>query len=157
MGSSAAPSPPPARVRTEASLPRSALVPPAVTERLPPRAAQIPRSDPPHAKSHCSRTTAMPDRPTRLDPDAIRRALATLDGWTFGDGSLSKSFDFGDFARATAFLAGLAVAAAELDHHPNWSGVHGRVDLQLSTHDVGGVTELDLELARRAEHLVTGS
>ncbi|QDU85487.1 Putative pterin-4-alpha-carbinolamine dehydratase [Planctomycetes bacterium Pla163] len=95
----------------------------------------------------------MSERPTRLEPDAVHRALATLDGWTFDGNRLSKSFDFGDFARATGFLAGLAVAAAELDHHPNWSGVYGRVDLELSTHDVGGVTELDLELARRAEHL----
>lgn len=98
----------------------------------------------------------MTNRPSLLDPDAVRRALTALDGWSFDGHALSKRFDFGDFARATGFLAGLAVAAAELDHHPNWSGVFGRVDLELSTHDVGGVTELDLELARRAEHLASG-
>lgn len=95
----------------------------------------------------------MSDRPPLLAPDARDRALATLPGWEFREDALHKRYDFGDFARACAFLMGLSVAAAELDHHPNWSGVYGRVDLSLSTHDAGGVTELDLELARRAEAL----
>lgn len=100
----------------------------------------------------------MSDRPQQLPDEAVERALATnLPGWVARDGALHKRFEFGDFARAVAFLMGLSVAAAELDHHPEWSGVYGRVDLVLSTHDVGGITELDLELARRAEALADPS
>lgn len=99
----------------------------------------------------------MTDRPRLLEPDALRTALVALPGWEWRDDALHKEWDFGDFGRACAFLMGLAVAAAELDHHPDWSGVYGRVRLALSTHDAGGVTELDLELARRAEALVDPS
>ncbi|MEZ5980030.1 MAG: 4a-hydroxytetrahydrobiopterin dehydratase [Planctomycetota bacterium] len=95
----------------------------------------------------------MNPRPTILAPEALAEALADLDGWEHRGGALVRSYRFGDFAAATAFLAGISVAAAELDHHPDWSGVHARVDLALSTHDQGGVTRLDVELAQRAHRL----
>jgi 4a-hydroxytetrahydrobiopterin dehydratase len=95
----------------------------------------------------------MSTRPTLLPDADVASALRSLPGWRHEGHKLLRRYDFGDFSRATACLAGLAVAAAELDHHPAWSGVYGRLELELWTHDRGGVTELDLALARRAAAL----
>ena len=71
------------------------------------------------------------------------------DGWTLsGDGiALEKSFRFADFADAFAFLTRVAMHAEKVDHHPEFTSVWNRVDFRLTTHDSGGVTERDMELA----------
>ena len=77
-------------------------------------------------------------------------ALASLDGWTRTEGrdAIAKTFRFRDFNAAFGFMSRVALAAERLDHHPEWSNVYSRVDVVLTTHDSGGVTELDLLLAR---------
>ena len=77
-------------------------------------------------------------------------ALASLSGWSADEtrDALVKSFRFGDFNAAFGFMARVALLAEKLDHHPEWTNVYGRVDVLLTTHDAGGVTELDLRLAR---------
>ena len=77
-------------------------------------------------------------------------ALASLSGWRADEtrDALVKSFRFGDFNAAFGFMARVALLAEKLDHHPEWTNVYGRVDVLLTTHDAGGVTELDLRLAR---------
>ena len=86
-------------------------------------------------------------RPLRIGADA---ALAQLTGWSAvaGRDAISKTYRFGDFAQAFAFMTRAALAAEKLDHHPEWFNVYGRVDVTLATHDAGGVTELDVRLAR---------
>lgn len=81
------------------------------------------------------------------------RALAGLAGWAFdaGRGGIAKGFEFGDFGEAFAFMTRVALAAEKADHHPEWSNVWNRVDILLSTHSEGGVTEKDIALARRIE------
>ncbi len=77
-------------------------------------------------------------------------ALAQLGGWSAAEGrdAITKSFRFKDFARAFGFMAEVALVAERMDHHPEWFNVYNRVDVLLSTHDAGGVTERDVALAR---------
>ena len=82
-------------------------------------------------------------------------ALAGLDGWRFDEArnGIARSFKFADFSAAFAFMTRVALAAEQADHHPDWSNVWNRVDVLLSTHDAGGVTEKDIALARRIDAL----
>jgi 4a-hydroxytetrahydrobiopterin dehydratase len=77
-------------------------------------------------------------------------ALAQLSGWSAADGrdAITKSYKFKDFNEAFGFMTRVALAAEKLDHHPEWSNVYNRVDVTLATHDAGGVTALDVALAR---------
>lgn len=77
-------------------------------------------------------------------------AVAQLDGWTAAEGrdAIVKTYRFGDFNRAFAFMTRAALLAEKLDHHPEWSNVYDRVEVLLSTHDADGVTDLDLQTAR---------
>jgi 4a-hydroxytetrahydrobiopterin dehydratase len=88
-------------------------------------------------------------RPPRLSDDQISTALGDLPGWELRDGTLHREFEFDDFSRAFGFMAACATVAQALDHHPDWSNVYATVVVTLSTHDVGGLTELDVQLATK--------
>ncbi len=93
-------------------------------------------------------------RPTVLGPEELDAALAELPGWEVRDDKLHAEFaEFSDFAEAFGFMAAVATEAARLDHHPEWSNVYSKVTVDLVTHDAGGITELDLTLARRMSEL----
>ena len=85
----------------------------------------------------------------KLSGEARSRALAELKGWSEvkGRDAISKKFVFADFNEAFGFMARAALMAEKLDHHPEWFNVYKTVDVTLSTHDAGGVTELDIRLA----------
>jgi 4a-hydroxytetrahydrobiopterin dehydratase len=85
-------------------------------------------------------------------------ALKQLPGWTGVDGrdAIFKSFKFADFKAAFAFMTRAALKAEQMDHHPEWFNVYARVDVTLATHDAGGVTALDVELARYLDEIATG-
>ena len=76
-------------------------------------------------------------------------------GWTLAaDGkSISRSFKFGDFSEAFAFMTAVALAAEKMDHHPDWTNVYDRVDVTLSSHDIGGLSARDVKLAKRINAL----
>lgn len=82
-------------------------------------------------------------------PEAAQQ-VAALDGWTLEDGAdaLHRDFRFADFKTAWAFMAEVAAEADRMDHHPEWSNVYNRVSIRLTTHDAGGLTARDLNLAR---------
>ena len=86
-------------------------------------------------------------RPPKIAVDA---ALAQLQGWRAAEGreAIVKTFRFPGFPEAFAFMTRIALAAEKLDHHPEWFNVYDRVDVTLATHDAGGVTDLDVRLAR---------
>mgnify|MGYP000328693905 CR=1 FL=1 len=88
-------------------------------------------------------------RPKALAASRIDAALAELPGWSVANGKLHRELKFPNFQQAFAFMAEAALHAEKLDHHPEWSNVYGRVVVDLVTHDAGGITELDLELAKR--------
>ena len=83
-----------------------------------------------------------------LDPN---HAVEELPGWTGGDDFITKVFKFTDFAAAFGFMSEIAVVAEAMNHHPEWFNVYNRVDVTLTTHDAGGVTEKDVALAKRME------
>ncbi len=90
----------------------------------------------------------MPDR-TPLSEEEIQTALESLDGWTFDDDAIHKSYEFADFKEAMAFIVRMAFYAEEANHHPELENVYNTVDLTFTTHDAGGkVTQLDIDLAR---------
>ena len=80
-------------------------------------------------------------------------ALKALDGWRYDEArdGIAKSFKFADFGAAFGFMTRVALEAEKADHHPDWSNVWNRVDILLSTHSAGGVTEKDIALAKRIE------
>ena len=79
----------------------------------------------------------------------IREKLSELEGWELasGDKAIRRQFRFKDFSEAFGFMSRVALAAEKLDHHPDWSNVYNRVEVVLTTHDAGGLTELDFRLA----------
>lgn len=96
---------------------------------------------------------------TLLDQDSLETALNTLNGktsepWRISDEKLHKEFVFGDFIAAFGFMTRAAMVAERLDHHPEWCNVYRKVTVNLSTHDAGGITALDFELATRMEALL---
>ena len=92
-------------------------------------------------------------RPHKLDEAAIREALAALPAWSLAGGKLHRELRFPDFVSAFGFICRVALVAEAMNHHPEWSNVYGRVAIDLVTHDAGGVTALDLALARRIDEL----
>ncbi|MGL3607474.1 4a-hydroxytetrahydrobiopterin dehydratase [Rhizobium sp. G187] len=95
----------------------------------------------------------------KLDPAAIAARLAGMEGWAIcRDGAaLEKHFIFRDFRRAFAFMAESALAAEHLDHHPEWFNVYRKVHVTLTTHDAGGITELDFKLALMMDRAAGGN
>ena len=87
----------------------------------------------------------------RLNRKEIEKALAEIEGWRLSaDGSaIERQFVFADFNEAFGFMTRAALAAEKLNHHPDWSNVYRTVDVKLTTHDAGGLTELDFKLARK--------
>lgn len=91
--------------------------------------------------------------PTVATEQQIALALGTLPGWTRTGGVISKKFTFSDFSEAWGFMCRVALLAEKHDHHPEWSNVWNRVEIALTTHDVGGLSDRDLALAKAIEQL----
>jgi 4a-hydroxytetrahydrobiopterin dehydratase len=100
----------------------------------------------------------MPTRPTLLSAADRAAALASLPGWRSvgGRDAISKSFRFKTFSEAFGFMTQVALTAEKLDHHPEWFNVYSRVDVTLATHDAGGVTALDIQLATAMNAIAGG-
>ena len=94
----------------------------------------------------------------KLERQAVDIALAALPRWRIAtDGAaIIRTFVFRNFSEAFAFMTRCALAAEKLDHHPDWSNTYKTVNISLSTHDAGGLTELDFELARRMDRFAAG-
>jgi 4a-hydroxytetrahydrobiopterin dehydratase len=93
----------------------------------------------------------------KLSGEARRQALARLKGWSEvkGRDAISKKFVFADFNQAFGFMTRAALVAEKLDHHPEWFNVYKNVEVTLSTHDSGGVTERDIALAEAMDRLAS--
>jgi 4a-hydroxytetrahydrobiopterin dehydratase len=100
------------------------------------------------ADSHCVK------RPQKLAAADIERALAALPGWSLRDDRLYREIRFGSFVEAFGFMASMALVSESMNHHPDWSNVYSRVEINLWTHDAGGITELDVQWATRAQTLL---
>ena len=85
----------------------------------------------------------------KLTAAALTEALAGLDGWSVADGreAIVKTYRFADFNAAFGWMSRVALKAERMDHHPEWFNVYNRVDVALASHDAGGVSARDIELA----------
>jgi 4a-hydroxytetrahydrobiopterin dehydratase len=86
-----------------------------------------------------------------MSDNEIHARLGELSGWRYDGVHIHKSFVFGDFSEAFAFLTRVALISEKLNHHPDWSGVYNKVTLKLRTHDADGITDKDINFARRVE------
>jgi 4a-hydroxytetrahydrobiopterin dehydratase len=95
------------------------------------------------------------DMAEKLSGDARESALARVKSWreVAGRDAITRKFVFKDFSEAFGFMARAALVAEKLDHHPEWSNVYKTVEVTLSTHDAGGLTELDVKLAEAMDKL----
>jgi 4a-hydroxytetrahydrobiopterin dehydratase len=91
----------------------------------------------------------------KLTVEARKSALARLNGWSEAPGrdAISKKFIFKDFNQAFGFMTRAALVAEKMDHHPEWFNVYKTVEVTLSTHDAGGLTELDVKLAEAMDKI----
>jgi 4a-hydroxytetrahydrobiopterin dehydratase len=91
----------------------------------------------------------------KLTTEARKSALARLNGWSEAGGrdAITKKFVFKDFNQAFGFMTRAALVAEKMDHHPEWFNVYKTVDVTLSTHDAGGLTELDVRLAEAMDKI----
>ena len=92
-------------------------------------------------------------RPRRLADHEIQARMDGLTGWEIREGKLHRRFEFADFVAAFRFISGVALIAERMDHHPEWANVYNRVVIDLTTHDAGGLTDLDFELAAAVSSL----
>mgnify|MGYP001126223784 CR=1 FL=1 len=88
---------------------------------------------------------------SKLSEQEIDEALSTLPGWSVVNGKLHREYRFPDFVHAFGFMATAAIAIEAMNHHPEWSNVWNRVTVDLTTHDSGGITKNDVDLAAKLE------
>ena len=92
----------------------------------------------------------------KLDTQTLDRVLEDLRGWQKdGRGAIARSFAFEDFSQAFGFMARVALLAEKADHHPDWSNSYNKVEIALSSHDAGGITQKDIDLAKAIEKLIS--
>lgn len=95
----------------------------------------------------------------KLDVEARAAALADLQGWADVNGrdAITRTFKFKNFNEAFGFMSRVALQAEKMDHHPEWFNVYGTLDVTLATHVAGGVTELDVKLAKFMNRVFSGA
>ena len=92
-----------------------------------------------------------------LSSEQKTKALQQLSEWRecVAGHAIERTFQFSDFSEAWAFMSRVALVAEQMNHHPEWSNVYNRVFVKLTTHDSNGVTQLDLDMAKRMNEFVT--
>ena len=90
----------------------------------------------------------------RLSSEKITQELENLSGWTIKEGKLHKDFEFEDFNQAFGFMARASMHIEKMNHHPEWFNVYNKITVDLTTHDSGGITENDIELAKILNSLI---
>ena len=91
--------------------------------------------------------------PEKLSPAEIEQRLQSLPDWAVDQHKLYRQFVFKDFVEAFGFISRVALLAEAMNHHPEWSNVYNRVDIHLTSHDAGGISERDFTLAGRINRL----
>ena len=95
----------------------------------------------------------MSEAPRRLTQEEIKLALSRLAGWEVAGGKLHREYRFHDFVEAWSFMSAAALLVQQMDHHPEWFNVYHTVKIDLVTHDAGGISRRDVELAEKLEAL----
>jgi len=89
-----------------------------------------------------------------LTENQIKERLSQMEGWEYNDGAIHTSFEFENFKEAFTSMTRIAFEAERLNHHPDWANVYNKLEISLTTHDAGGVTEKDFELAGVIDELI---
>jgi 4a-hydroxytetrahydrobiopterin dehydratase len=90
----------------------------------------------------------------KLSEEEITRQVANLDGWEVVNGKVNKTFKFDDFIQAFGFMTRVAMEAEKMSHHPEWFNVYNIVRIDLITHDVDGISNYDIKLAKSIDKIV---
>lgn len=89
-----------------------------------------------------------------LQQEEIEKALQQLEGWEYNDEAIHTKVEFKDFKEAFSAMTRIAFEAEAQQHHPEWTNVYNMLEISLSTHDAGGVTQKDLDMAKTIENLL---
>jgi 4a-hydroxytetrahydrobiopterin dehydratase len=89
----------------------------------------------------------------KLSEQEIKREVSKLKGWNVANGKLHQNFEFNNFVHAFGFMTKVAMEAEKMNHHPEWFNVYNKVIIELVTHDVEGISNYDIKLARIVNHL----
>jgi 4a-hydroxytetrahydrobiopterin dehydratase len=92
----------------------------------------------------------------KLSESEITQEVGKLDGWKVVNGKINKTFKFEDFVQAFGFMTKVALNAERMNHHPEWFNVYNRVTIDLVTHDVSGISNYDIALARIIDTIAKG-
>jgi 4a-hydroxytetrahydrobiopterin dehydratase len=106
----------------------------------------------PHQPAVVTQVSTM-SAPTKLTANELDAALSELGGWSLQNDKLHRQFQFNSFVEAFGFMSSVALVAESMGHHPEWFNVYNRVTVDLTTHDAGGITSKDVDLARRMNEL----
>ncbi len=90
----------------------------------------------------------------RLSENAVRENLAGLNGWQLKNNGIEKSFEFNNFKEAFSAMTHIAMECEVANHHPEWSNVYNRLHIRFSTHDAGGITKADFNLAKIVDGVI---
>lgn len=86
--------------------------------------------------------------------EQIKTGLKELPGWTLKEEKLNREFKFKNFVQAWGFMTQVAMLAEQMDHHPEWSNVYNRVEIYLTTHEAGGISQRDFDLAAKIDQVL---
>ena len=89
-----------------------------------------------------------------LDKDQVNYFLEKNPSWNINDKSIKKEFKFKNFIDAFGFISKVALLSEKMDHHPNWQNTYNKVTIELTTHDIGGITSSDIKLAEAIDILI---
>lgn len=95
----------------------------------------------------------------RLEDTELNTTLSKLEGWSHAEDrhAITRSFKFKNFSESWGFMTRIALLAEKMDHHPEWFNVYNKVDITLTTHDAGGVSEKDIKMAEKINSYATAS
>ena len=89
-----------------------------------------------------------------LKENEVLKAISSLEGWSLNNDYISKTYVFKNFKECISKMMQISFEAEKMNHHPNWSNVYNKLEINLSTHDAGGITKLDVDLANKIEELI---
>ena len=92
-------------------------------------------------------------KPYLLQNEELKELIAKIPGWKIMEDYIEREFNFGDFIEAFSFMTKIALICEKYNHHPNWENVYSKVIIKLSTHDLGGITNLDQTIASEINDL----
>ena len=90
----------------------------------------------------------MDERYKKLDSDEIELGLSKISNWTLDNDRIKKTFEFKNFVDAFTFMTRMAIEIERMNHHPEWFNVYNKINIELTTHDVGGISNFDFKLAK---------